>query len=163
MKINVQQIEGEIGGHQDFSLQTSIDDIFSEETPWLHNLIAVKGKIVNSGKYLEVRGIINATGRFQCHRCLELFNQTMEIPFCEKYTKQSEADPAADVFYYQNDEIDLNELIRENMLLAVPLKSLCREDCRGLCPLCGCNLNREKCSCEQHTIDPRLAILKHLK
>ncbi len=67
-----------------------------------------------------------------------------------------------DTSYYRDDQIDLNELLREQFYLALPMKPLCREDCRGLCPQCGTNLNTGTCTCATEWEDPRLAALKGL-
>ena len=66
------------------------------------------------------------------------------------------------VSFYRDDEIDLGEVMREQFYLAVPMKPLCREDCRGLCPVCGINRNRETCSCQTDWVDPRLEPLRKL-
>jgi uncharacterized protein len=65
--------------------------------------------------------------------------------------------------YYENDEIDLEQLIRERVHLSLPMKPLCDQDCRGLCPQCGTNLNRGTCDCRRDWEDPRLEALKALK
>jgi uncharacterized protein len=64
--------------------------------------------------------------------------------------------------YYRDDHVDLNELLREQFYLALPMKPLCRDDCRGLCPECGANRNTDACACEPAWEDPRLAPLKRL-
>jgi uncharacterized protein len=64
--------------------------------------------------------------------------------------------------YYRGDQIDLKELLREQFYLALPMKPLCREDCHGLCPQCGTNLNTGTCACTPVWEDPRLAPLKGL-
>jgi uncharacterized protein len=65
--------------------------------------------------------------------------------------------------YYREDQIDLNELLREQFYLALPMKPLCQEGCKGLCPHCGTNLNAGACACTVERTDPRLAVLKTLK
>jgi uncharacterized protein len=65
--------------------------------------------------------------------------------------------------FYRDDRIDLNELLREQFYLALPMKPLCTEECRGLCPQCGINLNTGTCGCEVPWEDPRLAPLKDLR
>ena len=65
-----------------------------------------------------------------------------------------------DAFIYESDLLDITEPVRESLLLAVPLQSLCREDCRGLCPVCGADRNEGDCGCDATTVDPRLAALK---
>jgi uncharacterized protein len=64
---------------------------------------------------------------------------------------------------YSGDEIDLGQMMREQFYLALPMKPLCRPDCKGLCPVCGKNRNRETCSCESTWVDPRFEVLRNLK
>jgi uncharacterized protein len=66
------------------------------------------------------------------------------------------------VSFYKNDTIDLGEIMRDEFYLAVPMKPLCRPDCRGLCAVCGVNRNRETCSCRPEWVDPRMEPLKKL-
>jgi len=64
---------------------------------------------------------------------------------------------------YSGDEIDLGQMMREQFYLALPMKPLCQQDCKGLCPVCGKNRNRETCSCESTWVDPRFEVLKNFK
>ncbi|HUR21173.1 MAG TPA: DUF177 domain-containing protein, partial [Vicinamibacterales bacterium] len=64
---------------------------------------------------------------------------------------------------YRDEQIDLGEVVREQLYLTLPMKPLCREDCKGLCPVCGVNRNRETCTCQQEWVDPRMAALKEWK
>jgi uncharacterized protein len=72
-------------------------------------------------------------------------------------------DEDVETSYYRDDQIDLNELMREQFYLALPMKPLCQEDCQGLCAQCGTNLNTGTCECHPEWVDPRLAALKELK
>ena len=65
--------------------------------------------------------------------------------------------------FYENDEIDLGQLMQEQFYLSLPMKPLCAGDCKGLCPMCGTNLNRGTCACDPQWEDPRLAALKALR
>jgi uncharacterized protein len=67
------------------------------------------------------------------------------------------------VSFYKGDEIDLGQLMREQFYLSLPMKPLCSPDCKGLCPQCGINRNRETCTCDTKWIDPRFEALKRLK
>jgi uncharacterized protein len=69
----------------------------------------------------------------------------------------------ADLDTYQGKTIDLDPILREQVLLALPMHAVCREDCRGLCGMCGQNLNEAACGCETRRVDPRLAVLKDIK
>ena len=75
----------------------------------------------------------------------------------------SVTDAEAEIGYYQGEGILLEDVLREQVLLALPLKSTCREDCKGLCPQCGKNLNQEPCSCSEPAEDPRWAVLKDIR
>jgi len=68
-----------------------------------------------------------------------------------------------EIGYYQGEGLLLEDVLREQVLLATPVRALCREDCKGLCPLCGRNLNVEQCHCEQHVSDPRWDALNEIR
>ena len=106
-----------------------------------------------------------------CGRCLEPFRIPFDGTFDLRYLPESEssgegerevAEDDLDTSFYRDDQIDLNELLREQFYLALPMKPLCREECGGLCPQCGTNLNTGTCSCAPQWEDPRLAPLKGL-
>jgi uncharacterized protein len=107
-----------------------------------------------------------------CSRCLEPFRLPVDGPFDIRYLPASEASAEAEreieeedleTSFYRDDQIDLNELLREQFYLALPMKPLCRDDCKGLCPQCGTNLNTGTCGCTPAWEDPRLAALRALK
>ena len=117
-------------------------------------------------------GRVQTTLELPCSRCLEAYTIPVDAAFDLRYQPHShnigegereiEEDDLTTAFY-ENDEIDLGQLMREQFYLALPMKPLCRDDCRGLCPICGANLNRETCDCKRDWEDPRLAVLKTLK
>lgn len=106
-----------------------------------------------------------------CSRCLEPFRLAVDSSFDIRYLPASEMsteeerelqDEDVETSYYRDDRIDLNEVLREQFYLALPMKPLCVEDCRGLCSQCGTNLNSGACECAPVWEDPRLAPLKSL-
>ncbi len=107
-----------------------------------------------------------------CSRCLEPFETPVDAPFDLRYqphaenTGEGEREIAEDdltTAFYEHDEIDLGQLMREQFYLSLPMKPLCREECRGLCSVCGTNLNRGACGCTHAWEDPRLAALRELR
>jgi uncharacterized protein len=110
------------------------------------------------------RGVL-AQGQFhtalqaECVRCLELFHLALQVPMEEMFTFTPAADP---IYFIDESWLDLRQPLREQILLTLPMHSLCRPDCKGLCPTCGQNLNEGPCSCDTEDIDPRLAELKKL-
>lgn len=116
-------------------------------------------------------GSVVSTLELACSRCLETMTLPVAVQFDLRYLPVARAEAEAErevdaedleTSYYRNDEIDLNELLREQFYLALPMKPLCREDCRGLCSQCGTNLNTGACDCAPVWDDPRLAPLKGL-
>jgi uncharacterized protein len=106
-----------------------------------------------------------------CSRCLEPFRMPVDSSFDLRFLPATEmaADGEREVqeadletTFYRDDQIDLNELLREQFYLALPMKPLCLEDCKGLCAQCGTNLNTGTCACAAEWEDPRLAPLKGL-
>lgn len=116
-------------------------------------------------------GTARATLRLACSRCLEPYSVPAECRFDLRYLPQAanageeEQEVAEDdltTAFYRDDVIDLADLVREQLYLVLPMKPLCQPDCRGLCPQCGTNLNRETCGCEPRWVDPRLEALRAL-
>ena len=117
-------------------------------------------------------GTVRADLELSCSRCLEPFRLPVDAAFDLQYLPAAEmaaqhekevADEDLDTSYYLDDQIDLNELMREQFYLALPMKPLCGDDCKGLCPQCGTNRNTGSCDCETGWEDPRLAALRQLK
>ena len=117
-------------------------------------------------------GTVRTELELSCGRCLEPFRMPFEGAVDVRYLPASEmsaederevAEEDLDTSYYRDDQIDLNELLREQFYLALPMKPLCQEGCAGLCPQCGTNLNTGTCQCTSQWEDPRLAPLKELK
>src|SRR5215216_5117264 len=110
-------------------------------------------------------GIARTELELPCSRCLESFRLPVDTPFDLRFLPASELtvqDEDLDTSYYRDDQIDLNELLREQFYLVLPMKPLCRDDCKGLCPQCGTNWNTGACTCTTEWEDPRLAALKGL-
>jgi len=123
-------------------------------------------------KDIRLRGRLSAGLELQCARCLEPVPQDVKREFELLYRplgadagrdELSVTDAEAEIGYYQGDGLALEDVLREQILLALPLKVTCRVDCKGLCPQCGKNLNQEQCSCSTDVEDPRWAALKDLR
>lgn len=131
----------------------------------------VAGRVDRAGVEMRLRGEIKAALVLSCDRCVNDAHLPLEIPFDLLYTPQDIGnqtgeielhDRDLDVAFYENEEINLDELVLEQLELSLPIRVLCREDCRGLCSECGADLNVEQCQCEK-PIDPRWQALADLK
>ena len=85
--------------------------------------------------------------------------RSQEHAFCETFRQGIIADDE-DVNAFEGDDIELDELVRDTLLAAQPLSNICKPDCKGLCPVCGANLNHGDCGCNTFVPDPRLAALQ---
>lgn len=117
-------------------------------------------------------GRVQTTLELMCSRCLESFTWPIDSSWDLRYqphaanTGEGEREVEEDdltTAFYENETIDLGQLMAEQFYLALPMKPLCEERCKGLCPSCGTNLNRAPCDCRPGWEDPRLAALKKLK
>ena len=163
MKINVANVNKQIGGVFPFHYTVTGEQLgLGSDASWDKSEIVVEGEIVNNGRHLAVRGLIKATGLFVCGRCLDAMSCELEVPFSERFLPEGKEADDEDIVFYAGEEIDIQDLIRENLLLAEPLTPVCKEECQGLCPVCGVNLNATTCSCDRTPVDPRLAVLTEL-
>lgn len=109
---------------------------------------------------IAVSGSARATWHGECRRCLAPLTEEIDVPFDELYQTTLE-DP--DAWRITGDQIDLLPMVRENILLSVPVGPLCRPDCPGFCPVCGVDLAETSCTCDRNPVDDRWAALDQLK
>ncbi len=128
--------------------------------------------IQQSGEEYFCQGEVEATVWQECSRCLREFEarirNKMEFIICSEslYTaRTSRAIDDEDYVFFQGPGVqaDLTDIVKQTIILAVGMKPLCSEDCRGLCPNCGVNLNEQSCRCTAERIDPRWEELKKLR
>ncbi|PKM82596.1 MAG: hypothetical protein CVU89_03605 [Firmicutes bacterium HGW-Firmicutes-14] len=152
--------------HYDFKEEIKPLDMESDEICF-KGLVEVSVDITNTGRILLFKGSIKGDPELLCSRCLEKYTFHLETDFEEKFCHVSEVSQAAeeggdpeDLQVFENNRIRLDDLIWETINLGIPMKSVCREECKGLCGLCGTNLNLKECQCKTENIDPRLEGLK---
>ena len=134
--------------------------------------VQVEMDIHKDKERFRLEGTARTELELTCSRCLEPFRMPVDAVFDVRYlpagdvggdAEREVAEEDLDTSVYRDDQIDLNEVLREQFYLALPMKPLCREDCRGLCPQCGTNLNTATCDCSPVWEDPRLSALKAIK
>jgi uncharacterized protein len=116
---------------------------------------------------VRIAGLVTTTLELTCSRCLEGFEVPVDARFDLRYLPASDspggeeevelAEEDVNTAFYKDGQIDLAELVHEQLYLALPMKPLCRDDCKGLCPECGVNRNVTTCDCAPRWEDPRLA------
>jgi uncharacterized protein len=120
---------------------------------------------------LRVQGRLQVSLRMECDRCTEPFTQSIEEEFDLIYVPNPATAPGAEIAigdsdsnigFYEGRGLDLNDILTEQVLLALPLQRICRADCQGICPTCGQNRNETDCQCQTQITDERWSALRNL-
>lgn len=168
MKLNIAMIKDVRGSSLPFAFTLEGDALkLGDESLHLTAPLVVRGTATNNGQNILVQGILKAILQLKCGCCLEPFLLALEEEFCEEFV---EGEPTASDTgynedqpnYYQGDVISLHELVHDLLFLSLPMRPVCKENCKGLCVKCGKNLNHVLCDCQHEDVDPRLSVLKQL-
>jgi len=165
------------------SFETGAIDFGAEATQKGGLRVAGQADLIEEKRVGEARGALrvvqdvrlrgNYQGEFEipCARCLEPVEQALGGEFDLLFrplgvdsdaSERAISTPETEIGYYQNGGLVLEDVLREQVLLSLPARTLCREDCKGLCRHCGQNLNSESCTCDTATADPRWSALSDL-
>jgi len=134
--------------------------------------LRLRGTLTTTGDDVFLRGTVSGEMKSTCVRCLEEAKLPVSIPMLTTFVEESDEDEEEedanddlDVATFDGDAIDLAPEIRDQLMLTLPLHPLCREDCRGLCPVCGVNRNQKACTCEEKARESAspLAGLRNIK
>lgn len=120
--------------------------------------VELKGDISNTGDKYLLDGKIRANSKLNCDLCLEPVNIDLSFNISEVFSNSLESED--DVWKFSDKEIDLKPMILSNILINLPMKVVCSENCKGLCHICGHNLNKGDCGCDRTYINPQFEKLK---
>lgn len=166
MQVNIHAIREQKGGQLPIEGETKSPPLEVAGGEIQCSPVRVHGTVTHTGKGYLVQVRLRCEARLECTRCLSPFVLPIDRPMQEMYYpdrlrgQHPEGDDVAN--WFSGDVLDLSEAIREHLQLALPMKRLCREDCRGLCPTCGKNLNEGPCDCRRTGVDERWAALGRL-
>ena len=162
MKLNLREIIEIPGSSVEFSRELNTEELdFPSIVRYLSAPYA-EGRVFNEAGVLRLEGEIRTELLCLCDRCAGEFESTKTTPLSAVIVEKND-DNADDpeLFYLDGDDIDLDDIVSTLFILDMDTKFLCREDCRGLCPRCGKNLNLGPCGCGKEN-DPRFAVLEQL-
>jgi len=170
MRIELENLEG---GKGDFAHVYNPEDLNPvDERVKLGGPARVNGKIRLAGNEVFVNGHVDIQAQVECDRCLKPVEIPVSADFELEYITGSEYESSGvaelteaemSVSVFDGEAVDVDEIVKEQILLSVPTRMLCREDCKGICPQCGTDRNTGECNCVTEEIDPRWAALKNLK
>ena len=156
MFIELDSIFNNIGSSREVDYSFLIDG--EENVP---DPVKVKGRIENRAGVVSFSGKVFYALSSECDRCAQPFTRDMSFDFEHTLVTSLNEDDNDDYILVEDLRLDIDELIREDVILSFPTQFLCREDCKGLCHICGQNLNDKQCGCKE-PVDPRLAVLMQL-
>ena len=168
MEFNVAHLLKEpVGTNKDYIVYSTLES--PEETRG--SVVQGKARLVRVNQGILVTASLRVSATCLCSRCLQDFHTLLELQLSEVYFPTVDINTGAALhvseevvpFFLLNDrhELDITEAVRQSVIVALPMKALCKEDCAGLCPYCGMNLN-SGCICESKELDPRWAPLLEL-
>jgi uncharacterized protein len=177
MILSLRQLElGKVHFNQRFSVaELTLDDALGETGLTIPDGVGAAGEAELASELtgeIRLRGDIEANGVAVCDRCLEPITVPLSGPFRVSYEPRENepiedeveiSEKDAEVSYYEGDGLNLADVVREQVLLALPMQKLCRPECQGICPNCGINRNESSCDCHVEQVDERWAALKSLK
>lgn len=140
-------------------LSKKFDYEFLMEDCDLCEKVHVTGEVKNNTGIVSINALAKFVLNSVCDRCATQIERETTIPVSHLLVTHLNDEDNDDFFVVDDMHFNIDELIREDILLSLPTKILCRDDCEGLCPYCGTDLNKSKCNC-QKPIDPRLEALK---
>jgi len=170
MRIELENLEGRKGVFAHVYGPDELNPV--DERVRLTEPAAVNGQIRLSGHDVVVNGHIDTRAQVDCDRCLKPVELPVSADFELEYITGSDYESShvaelteaeMSVAVFDGEAIDVDEIVKEQILLAVPTRMLCREECKGICPECGIDRNTSECQCVTDDIDPRWAALKNLK
>lgn len=171
MRYNVSQLlKSPTGTTRYYKIHDDVTDLDAAITP----LSTLDGEItmVRTADGILVTGDLHTSVELSCSRCLDLFAMPVRFSVEEEFHPSIDIITGAKIPLTSDDEpetridvhhiLEVSEVMRQNLLLALPMYPVCRSKCKGLCPKCGQNWNEAPCDCTLEEIDPRLAVLKQL-
>jgi len=169
--IDIEDI-GDEGLNVDFIKNPSYFD-FRDRNFKIVKDVTINCTLTKCDEVIYLNGQTSTSVELTCSRCLDNFTDEIVAEFSVEYLpEKGESSGKEDlelmesdlnVSYYTGDSIDILPTVRDQILLSIFIKHLCKENCFGLCPHCGQNLNISKCNCKEDDIDERLAVLKKIK
>ena len=164
MKMDLKQLFDLVGEKQEIDCDFDFSNEKLYVTPPYTHPVRVTGKIENRAGVVRLVFSVKSVLSLQCDRCLKAFEKTIDYSFSHIVVRElsNTDDEEFDYVVCADGMLDLEELARADLMLELPTKVLCREDCKGLCPKCGKDLNLGSCDCKTKDIDPRWQALSDL-
>lgn len=155
MKVDISDILVTNGTSKEVKLREAPEERKLTEECFLDGDLLFTGTLTNQNGVFLLDGTLEISYSSECFRCLKPLKDAMKLKIMESFVNSDSSDQS-DMYVFDGKTIDLSKAIYDNIILNLPMKQLCSEDCRGLCSICGANLNETLCGCDSEKTDARL-------
>ena len=163
MKFDVGEVLRNPGTAMSVSCEADMSDVDLYGETVFSSPVFLSGEVRNRAGLVTFEGSVRAVGQVSCARCLEPAEVERDIPLSFTLTEELQSADVEDYLYVGGDHLlDLHDVVRDELILSLDMVTLCKPDCKGLCPTCGKNLNAGDCACPKAAPDPRWAALSAL-
>ncbi len=162
MLFSLSQVLSTPNFEEDYCLELDMDSVsFMGSDYEIAKKEPVRFHAANIGKNcIHLKGETTLTLNLECARCLETVPMDFTVAFDKEYNRSDETDEWNEEAFISGNDLDFDEYIYEELVMQIPLQVLCKDDCKGICPKCGKNLNKGACGCDTFVPDPRMAGLQ---
>ena len=160
MKIDISRIAKVDGASMDVSVSTVMEGLSDMANGFEFNdPVSFAGTLLNTGGVLKLEGSLTAEYSSKCDRCLKDIKGVMALPVKEDFLSSDKATDT-ETYIYEGNYVSIDKALKDNVVLNLPARQLCKEDCKGLCAVCGNDFNIGTCQCGSDDINPRMTALK---
>ena len=161
MRLDLRDVVNTPEARKPFQFQLDLSEIELYGRRPIANPVLVEGCVTNHAGALVLEGTARSLLDLVCDRCGKPFSREKAVKLDSLLAQELEDEESDEIILLENGELDLTQVVTEAFVLAMDTKNLCSDDCKGLCPKCGADLNQGPCSCRPET-DPRWAALSQL-
>ena len=160
MKVDISEILKVNGASLDVEMEELLDDFDELDEFVFDTPVKVKCRLTNIGGIVKMDGHLKVDYKVKCSRCLKDIQSSLEAELKEEFAQEGQTEDD-DIYIYTDKVIVLDKVLKDNIILNLPARQICKDDCKGLCPKCGIDLNTGRCNCSEEKIDPRMEALKN--
>ena len=163
MKIKFSELKSPKGQSKKVSYDVDLKDFyFDGEKIKSPEKIVISGEATYKDEIIILNANLKGNLELICSRCLDTFIYPIDIDIEERFTKSKELQDDEELIFVEDDTLDIIQIVENCIISTLPIKRLCKEDCKGLCSQCGTNKNVKECQCDDFDVDIRLAKLREL-
>ncbi len=162
MKIDISDIIKTEGAFLQLDCSEKVDGIDQFEDISFDAPVTLKATLTNTGGLLKLDGILETHYKGKCSKCLKEVEADLKLKIRETIVNGEKFHEDIEAYTYEGKFVDLDRVIKDNIILSLPMRLLCRENCKGVCPVCGRDRNIEDCGCSQDDLNPKMEVLKKL-